>query len=164
MLKRYFLSLVLLVVIYNNRIVVRSGGLSICYIQVCHFERSAKRRISGSPSESFSRHFLLMAKRKCHRKSVYENHPAFKNKTPEKELQAKLERNDHTDELASFQKLAAMQNRKWKKAKALGSETYWAKTFCIYACSVCSSVLLSFCAGLGRRIDLVLFGTQRLQQ
>lgn len=109
--------------------------------------------------------FLLMAKRKCHRKSLFENRLAFKNKTPEKELQTKLERNDHTDELASFQKLAAMQNRKWK------SKGPWVRNLAnslsknrIYACSVCSSVLLSFSAGLGRRIDLVLFGTQRLQQ
>lgn len=56
-----------------------------------------------------------------------------------------------------------MQNRKWgekkRKEKAFGSEKNR-----IYACSVCSNVLLSFCAGLGRRIDLVLFGTQQLQQ
>lgn len=163
MLKCYFPSQIFPVENYKDRLVDRRRGQSICTSRSVIFDRSAKRWFSGSSFESFSRHFTDGQKKKRHRKRMSENRLHFKNKTQLRQKNFKPSLKE------TVGRLAAMQNRKWgekKKRKGLwiGNLVNPLSKNRIYACSVCSNVLLSFCAGLGRRIDLVLFGTQQLQQ
>lgn len=143
-------------VIFNKFKCVRRGGLSMCKstsVISKDQQKGGSREVALNHSVDI---FTGGLKEKCNRKRLFEN-------TPAKELEAKLERSDHTDELASFQKLAAMQNRKWKKRKGprVRNLANSLSKNRIYACSVCSNVLLSLSLlGLDAALtDLVLFGT-----
>lgn len=123
-------------------------------ILVSYFVRSAKRRISGSPFESFSRLFFFFfftdGQKKNATGSAFEMRLPFKNKAQAKRKRkkwlhpkgwppCKIEsgKERKKEKGPRGQKLSILPEREREEKKH------------IYACSVCLNVLLSFSAGLG---------------